>query len=373
VLFALAAGLVVLVLSGYFAGRRAVVGTILLGVFLVLDLTRVGSNWVNPYNWKERYVETADNAVFQLLRQKPSERRVAIWPFGLPGQFGIVQQVYNSEWLQHLFQYYNIQSLDIIQMPRVPQDIATFESAMAYDNTSNTLHRIVRRWELTNMRYLIGPAGLYQSLNKELDPQQRFRPVMLFEFYQTHAGGRILTRTNSSGPFALFEFTGALPRAKLYSQWLVSTNDDATLKQLAAREFNPAQTVLVSDLLPSPKEGVTNPAAGTVEFKSYAPKRIVLNARAETPCVLLLNDKHDPNWQVLVDRKPATLLRCNFIMRGVFLEPGEHTVEFLFRPPVNALYVSLGALALGLVLVGFAFADARRQPASPVARGGKPA
>lgn len=371
-LLSLAGVLFAVILSGYFSGPRARVVAVLLGLFVVVDLARVGSHWVNPYNWKERYLEPANNAVFQLLRQKPHENRVAIWPFGLPGQFGIVQQVYQTEWLQHLFQYYNIQSLDIIQMPRMPEDIAAYEGALAYDNTTNTLHRVVRRWELANLRYLIGPVGLHQALNKELDPQQRFRPVMLFEFYQTHAGGRILTQTNATGPFAVFEFTGALPRAKLYSQWQVSTNDDATLTQLAAKDFNPAQTVLVAEPLPAPKEGAIN-VTGKVEFKSYAPKRIVLGAQAESPSVLLLNDKHDPNWQVLVDGKPAPLLRCNYIMRGVFLEPGEHTVEFQFRPPVDALYVSLGAIALGLVLVGFAVADGRRRPATKTVPGNKPA
>jgi hypothetical protein len=345
---------------------------VLLGLFVMVDLARVGSHWINPYNWKQRYLETTDNAVFQLLRQKPYENRVAIWPFGLPGQFGIVQQLYQQEWLQHLFQYYNIQSLDIIQMPRVPQDIAAFESAMAHDST-NTIHRIVRRWELANMRYLIGPAGLYQTLNQELDAQQRFRPVTLFEFYQTQTGGPILTRTNSSGPFAIFEFTGALPRAKLYSQWQVITNDDATLTQLASKEFKPEQIVLVSEPLPSSTEGATNSTGGVVEFKSYAPKRILLQAKATSPSVLLLNDKHDPNWQVLVDGKPAPLLRCNFIMRGVFLEPGEHAVEFRFRPPMEAFYVSLAAIALGLPLVGFAIADGRRRPASQATPGSKPA
>jgi len=223
------------------------------------------------------------------------------------------------------------------------------------------------------MRHLIGPAGLYQTLNKELDPQQRFRPVMLFEFYQTQAGGPILTRTNSSGPFALFEFAGALPRAKLYSQWQINTNDDATLTQLASKEFNPEQTVLVSEPLPSPKEAVTNSTAGTVEFKSYAPKRIVLQTRATSPSVLLLNDKHDPIWRVLVDGKPATLLRCNYIMRGVFLEPGEHTVEFSFKPPVGFLYVSLGAIGLGLVLLGFAALGNSRRSASRADSEGKSA
>jgi hypothetical protein len=38
-------------------------------------------------------------------------------------------------------------------------------------------------------------------------------------------------------------------------------------------------------------------------------------------------------------------------MRGVHLGPGEHTVEFRFEPPVGALYVSLAACAVALVLL----------------------
>jgi hypothetical protein len=69
--------------------------------------------------------------------------------------------------------------------------------------------------------------------------------------------------------------------------------------------------------------------------------------------VLLLNDRFDPNWNVRVDGKPETLLRCNYIMRGVYLPPGAHTVEFRFQPPVGPLYVSLAAIGAGLLLLGF--------------------
>ena len=77
--------------------------------------------------------------------------------------------------------------------------------------------------------------------------------------------------------------------------------------------------------------------------------------------VLLLNDKHDPNWQVLVDGHPAPLLRCNFIMRGVALTPGSHTVEFHFRPPHQSLYISLVGLALGVGLCGFLALSSRKR------------
>jgi uncharacterized membrane protein YfhO len=77
--------------------------------------------------------------------------------------------------------------------------------------------------------------------------------------------------------------------------------------------------------------------------------------------VLLLNDKYDPGWQVWVDGKPAELLRCNFLMRGVQLPAGAHTVEFLFKPDVRTLYVSLAAIALGVLLMGVVAFHAKSQ------------
>ena len=79
----------------------------------------------------------------------------------------------------------------------------------------------------------------------------------------------------------------------------------------------------------------------------------MFSAQADTPSVLLLNDKFDSQWRVFVDGKPAELLRCNFIMRGVYLTPGAHTVEFQFSLPCGPLYVTLAAFGVGILLCGF--------------------
>jgi len=361
-LLAISIGLFTVVLSGYFNGRRARIGAVLLGLLLVLDLAWVDTRWVVTYNWKEKYLEAADNPVIDFLRQKPYEQRVTVVPewlapgVGAPQQLigaeQMLDQVYRIEWMQHLFQYNNIQSLDIVQMPRVPTDIAAFEGALQFDGNPQNVSRVSRRWELTNTRYVLGAAGLLNAV-KLLDPeQQRFRLLMAFEFYRDRPDGPILTRTNATGPFALFEFTGALPRAQLYANWQVSTNDAATLKELAAKEFDAAKTVLLAENLPLPDPvNATNTIAGKVEFVSYAPKHIVLKTQSAAPAVLLLNDKYDPNWQVTVDGQPSALLRCNYLMRGVQVPKGEHRVEFHFRPPTDSLYVSLATIALGGLLL----------------------
>jgi hypothetical protein len=79
--------------------------------------------------------------------------------------------------------------------------------------------------------------------------------------------------------------------------------------------------------------------------------------------VLLLNDKFDPNWHVIVDDQPAPLLRCNFLMRGVYLTPGTHRVEFKFLLPLGPLYVTLAAAGVGILLCGVLIFSTRRTSA----------
>jgi hypothetical protein len=328
-------------------------------LLLAVDLARANAPWVVTYNWREKY---ASNVVLDFLREKPLNGRVAILPFRPPGQLALLDDVYRIEWAQHQFLYYNIQSLDVVQMPRPPVDMVTFEKALQFDGTSNTLHHLTRRWQLTNTRFLLGAEGFVEVLNQQIDPAlRRFRPALRFELVpkpgisEPKGLDQITAVADTNGPYAVIEFTGALPRALLYSNWQVVTNDDAALAMLASKTFDPTRTALVANAsagqpAPAATSATTDP--GTVEFVSYAPKDILLRAKATGPALLVLNDRYDPNWKVTVDGQPAELLRSNYLMRGVRLPAGDHQVRFVFAPPVTGLYISLAAMLIGIVLIG---------------------
>ena len=175
-------GLLTLILSGAFAGRRGKWGGILLGALLVLDLGRADLPWIVYWNYPQKY---ASNPIVDMLRNQPYEHRVAYCASRtrrLPFYDGQFEGLYNIEWSQQIFPYYNIQSLDIIQMPRLPEDLAAYQAALAPLGTPDTAYLIARRWELTNTRYLLGPAGFLEPLNSQLDPvQHRFRIVARFD------------------------------------------------------------------------------------------------------------------------------------------------------------------------------------------------
>lgn len=352
--------------SGRFSGTKATTGMILLLLIVAVDLGRANLPWIKYWDYKEKY---QTNPVIDELRKHPYEQRVAILPFRPPPQLGMLNQMYQIEWAQHHFQYYNVHSLDVVQMPRMPEDLANFQMALQPDGSPATMHRLARRWELTSTRYLLAAANYLEPLNQELDGGRgRFAPKMLFEIVTrpgvvTPARFEDFTAVPSTnGPYALIEFGGALPRASLFTGWQVVTNDQKALETLASKEFNPWKTVLVSSPIPGGTEG-TN--VGSVVYKAYAPKQIQFTAKAPQPSILLLNDRFDPNWNVTVDGKPAQLLRCNYIMRGVQVPAGEHLVEFKFQPPIKALYVSLATWAVGFLVGGYMLVTSRKKEVTP--------
>ncbi len=363
-LLAVAAGLLILIITGYFSGSRAKLGMVLLGGFMLFDMGRADIPWVVHWNYVYKYEVGTLNPVVDFLRQKPYENRVAAIPFEPQQSFGNYDDyfggngIYRIEWAQHHFPYYNIQSLDLIQMPRMPERMKAYlEDFAPRPGAEAELPLIARHWELSNTRYLLGAAGYLNALNQELDPgRSRFRIAMRFDVTPKPGVERLsdlkdfTVVTNDTGQLALFDFTGVLPRASLFSSWVVNTNETNVLKTLADLNFDPHRTVLVSTPQKNLPPVATNVSSGTVEFKSYHPKDIVLDANATAPSVLLLNDRYDANWKVSVDGQPAPLLKCNYDMRGVYLQPGKHTVAFTFRLPSQLLYVTVGALIVAFLL-----------------------
>lgn len=357
VFLAAAVLLVNLTLRRKFNDSSATVAACIFGLFLILDLGVANRHWIVFTDYSD---QNATNAVLNSLREKPYEHRVGLVPLEMPGGPTVLDKAYRADWQLHQFPAYGIQSIDIAQLPRKPIDLAAFKKK--FDTSTDHL---ARKWELTNTRYLLAGVDVLPFLNDTLDPvQHRFRIVTRFNFvprpgvFTVRKVFDLTAVLDEKGPFALFEFTGAQPRARLYSQWQTNSDTSAVLDQIASPAFDPNQTVIVSGDVPAPASGASQDA-GTVTFENYAPKRIELKADAAAPAILLLNDRFDPDWRVFVDGRPATLLRCNYLMRGVYLPAGSHTVEFRFGLPSLPLYVSLATLGAGILLAAFTFVTSR--------------
>ena len=363
ILSALLLGAGVFLIAKLMRGGGLAKWAVALGLLIVIDLTRANSPWVQYDNYKHKY--EGGNPLISALAKSPHEGRVTLSP--LPS--GTLGQLYRIEWLQHQFLYNNIQSLDLVQMPRMAADHEAFERRFTITGDTNTHYLAGRHWELTNTRWLLGGTNDVAFFNRQFDPGKgRFTVATNFAVGlrpgtknpNTPGPEDFTTQFNPAGQYSLIRFDGAMPRAKLYNEWQVQTNDAATLETLAKREFDPHATVLVNSPI-APTTAALGQAAGEVSIQSYRPKEIRLTAQPAAESVLLLNDHWSPHWRVTVNGKAAELLRCNYVMRGVRLSPGEHKIVFRFQPPMTWLYVSLASLLGGFGLLGFIIVNERKK------------
>ena len=387
-------GVMLLIISGVWGGRAAHWTWAVCGLLLAVDFGRAHARYLVHENYAEKY-ET--NAVLNVLARAPHQQRVKIFPGqfaarlaqselmllqqqfqdtnrtdqvqiqlqmqNLMQQFQQVQlfnSVYTVLWAQHHFPYYQIQSADIIQEPRVAADNRAYREALAAD--------ALRLCELTSSRYLLGlgrggaahldsfygQEGVFdERLHFGLGPKKQGQEVRTVEDVQATAF--------TNGPLALIDFKRALPRAGLYAQWRSGVEDGEVLATLPQKIWDPHREVLISERIPAPESQDGNATVVPAQYESYDPKRIVLKTRSDTSTVLLLNDKHHPAWRVTVDGQPAELLRANYLMRGVHLPAGAHTVEFLFAPSEGSIRVSLAGFGLGALVVGLLILGPRRK------------
>ena len=168
-------------------------------------------------------------------------------------------------------------------------------------------------------------------------------------------------RADTNGPYALIHFDGALPRAQLYHRWEVVTNETETLARLASPEFNPAETVLVHEELAVPPAVTNGAGRGEAVIQPIVTShRVDVRVQATGQSVLLLTDRFDPAWRVTVDGQLGPLIRCNYLMRGVSVPAGTHTVTFQYHPNTAGVWLMAACDAAGLGLLGFLWWKRRR-------------
>jgi hypothetical protein len=350
------------IVSGAWSGQGSKWAWTLLAVVMVADLVRADKPWIRYFDYAEKY---SPNSIVDFLQDKPYEHRVIgkLEPRG-PGS-GITPgfgELYFF-WIQNDFPYHNIQNLDFSQAPHLPDMdrdyLKTFE-LKGIDVRQTDLFPAIRLWQLTNTRYILASASGVDLLNQRGNPYNlHFRIASFFNIAkkvpQPNDVGDLTIEEGPKGAFAMTEFPDTLPRVKLYSNWEVPTNDAATLATLVTPAFDPAKTVLISPETPvsQPSPSAPAPDAGEATIADYHPKFIRIRADAKVPSVLLFNDRFAPNWEARVDHQQADILRCNYIMRGLFLSPGSHTIEFRYKPPLKTLFVTLCAIVAGIGVGGY--------------------
>jgi uncharacterized membrane protein YfhO len=88
-------------------------------------------------------------------------------------------------------------------------------------------------------------------------------------------------------------------------------------------------------------------------FKSYDINEITLSVETSENGILVLSEVYYPNWKVFVDDVEKPMLRCDYSLRGVAIEKGNHIVVFKYVDKDFQLGAIITLFALAIVVGGF--------------------
>jgi uncharacterized membrane protein YfhO len=120
--------------------------------------------------------------------------------------------------------------------------------------------------------------------------------------------------------------------------------------------------------VPGVPERAPSGAAGSARLVAYERERVVIRSRSDRAGLLVLADTYYPGWKAEVDGEEVPVERVDYLLRGVPVPAGAHTVVFRYEPLSWTIgwVVSLLAL-LGLAVALVAGGRRRRATAPPAA------
>jgi uncharacterized membrane protein YfhO len=80
----------------------------------------------------------------------------------------------------------------------------------------------------------------------------------------------------------------------------------------------------------------------------YSPNKIIVNVSIENSGYLLLSESYYPGWKAFDNGKKTDIIKANYIQRAVYLEKGQHIVEFKYDP----LSYKIGKIITLIALIG---------------------
>ncbi|MBA3261564.1 MAG: YfhO family protein [Thermoleophilaceae bacterium] len=159
-----------------------------------------------------------------------------------------------------------------------------------------------------------------------------------------------------SGPDArVYPNPAALPRAFVVDSQEVVGGGEAALKRVTTPGFPGREVAVTEQRIEGLPEGTEAPLArGSAQILDYEAERVAVETDAGRPALLVLTDSWFPGWKATVDGEDTPVHRVDYVIRGVSVPAGRHTVEFRYEPASWRAGWIVSGLALLTILLAAA-------------------
>jgi hypothetical protein len=155
----------------------------------------------------------------------------------------------------------------------------------------------------------------------------------------------------------VYEYPPALPRAFVIRRAVVVGSDEEALSYLREGDFDPLNLLVLEtdEVVPSQSPVIpTGSPEGQIDevvITNYTPSSVEIQANLVDDGFLVLLDSYYPGWIATVDGERVPIMRAYYFARAIYLEGGQHTVQFVYRPISFSGGLALTAAGLLIILV----------------------
>lgn len=148
--------------------------------------------------------------------------------------------------------------------------------------------------------------------------------------------------------------TDAVDRGYFVGQTEVIAEAEATWARLRDEAFDPRTTAI----LPAPLDGfettpIDSASTATAQLVSYGPHEIVWQVDTDAPRLFVASEVYYPaGWTASLGEEDVPIHRVNYLLRGVAVPAGQHTLTMRFAPKTEALSIWISGVSTLLVYGG---------------------
>jgi hypothetical protein len=131
--------------------------------------------------------------------------------------------------------------------------------------------------------------------------------------------------------FVRYDAVPGADRIRMVANGIAASSPEEALSLVMSTDFDASHTVVLEGgFQPAMTSGASGGEADLIETDD--PGSVVIWAVAPEGGWLVLSDTWYPGWRVRLDGDETQLYRADYLFRAVWIPPGEHEVEFLYRP-----------------------------------------
>lgn len=157
------------------------------------------------------------------------------------------------------------------------------------------------------------------------------------------------TRMYSDRDVIIYRNAAPHPRVYVADEVRVEHDPQAILAMVRDPTFDPHRLALVENTLDD-ERAIMLSGDGDAEARltPLGPNDLVIETRTDAPRLVVVSEMWFPGWIATIDGRRVPIHRVNYILRGVEVPAGTHTIRMSYRP-ASAL---IGAGVTGLTLFG---------------------